>query len=289
MNWLNYIMDFVFWPMMIFAPAVWLSCVRTPPGVEVDRNEITRLTRWVWFFTLLAAAAFVALWILWEDFPRPMMLGAIAPAFSLTLRALPLKNPDWNAHDPKSQTRSASLVNRRPTSPVTRVYWIIAWVLTIGMISAVAARGLLPLVESPGRNERVLWLSALGTVAFNLFAVGMAMWAVNKTREEPEPRDAANNPDLDQSYASLRNFRAWSFYWLFAITMPVVFGGISIVMAWLPMDGTNGGWLGLVGGLLGSVIGIAGAIFGTVAGLRRVRINRELRELQNEDQVSGVA
>ncbi len=285
---LENIMTYGFWPIMILSPAVWLTCVRTPAGVEVDRDQIARLTRWVWISTLLAIALYVTLLILWAGFPKPMMLGAIAPAFTLTLRALPLKNPDWGPHDPNVNTRTASLVNRRPTMPVTRAWWLLAWVAALGLLIAAASRGLFAFEVLPDRNERVMWYWAMFMTAFGPFMVASAMWAVAKTREEPEPRDAANDQRLEESYASLRNFRAWCFYWLFAITMPVGFSGFGVVMAWAPVSANLGGALGMGGGILGSVIGIAGAVFGTVAGLRRVRINRELRELQANDRQAAV-
>ncbi len=284
---LESIMDFLFWPIMILGPAAWLTLVRTPPGVEVDTAQVQRLTRWVWVSTVLAALLFVTLRILWPSFPRPMMLGAIAPAFTLTLRALPLKNPDWGPHDQSSGTRSASLVNRRPTMPVTRGWWILAWLLAAGMLIAVTCRALYPFEILPERSERVLWLTGLMMNLFSVAMIGMAMWAVARTREEPEPRDVKNDPRIDESYASLRNFRAWCFYWLFAIAMPVMFSGLGVIVAWIKIDAGAGGWLGLVGGIGGGVIGIAGAIFGTVAGLRRVRINKELRELQHDDNAAN--
>jgi hypothetical protein len=270
--------DVIFWPIMIVAPAVWLGMVTTPPGVEVDRSEIRRLTAWTWFWTALAGITFVVLWFAWPGFPRPMILGLIAPAFSLALRTIPLKNPDWGGGVLGGKTRTASLVNRSATTAIASRSWMLAWAIPVGTIVAVVARRARPLETAPDHNEPVLWGIALGLAVLALLNVPAAMWAVRRTRDEPEPRDALGDPAIADEYARLRDFRAWCFYGLFGIAMPALFCGMAILLAWMPR-GAGGPWLGWVGGLLGCAVGLSGAIFGTVAGLRRVRINRRLRHL----------
>lgn len=282
-------MDFAFWPLMILGPALWLTLLRTPPGVAVDERQLRRLTAWVWICTALASALYVVLHFLWPNFPRPMMLGAVAPAFSLTMRAIPLKNPDWGGHNPQSAARSASLVRRSGSSPIGRWHWTLAFGLSIGLLLAVLARVLWPFAETAESNEWIVWGSALLTVSFGPGMVALTLWAVRRTREESEPRDPAAGPELAENYARLRDFRARCFYWLFGIVMPGVMGSLAVAMAWAPLNRNLGGWLGMAGGVGGTLMGFAGAVFGTVASLRRVRINRELREIQQQHNAPGPA
>ena len=69
-------------------------------------------------------------------------------------------------------------------------------------------------------------------------------------------------------------------------TVPV--GVLNVLLAWLPLDGGSAGLvLGIGGATAGTGLGIAGAVIGTIAGMRRVRINALLRELDARQRNLG--
>ena len=86
------------------------------------------------------------------------------------------------------KTRTASLVNRSATTAIASRSWMLACAIPVGTIVAVVARRARPLETAPDHNEPVLWGIALGLAVLALLNVPAAMWAVRRTRDEPEPR-----------------------------------------------------------------------------------------------------
>lgn len=270
--------DLLFPPLMILFPGLFILAVRTPPDVTIDRPRVRTLTTALWLCTTLALAVFGLAFAVWPGHAVARHLWVLCwLPFGVILALLPAKNPNYQAHDPATAARTASLANRERANPIGRGWWLLAWAMwTIG-VGGVCLR-LAGGQESIGWPR---WMLSLLLPLLAAFCPILAWWGVRRTLVEPEPMNSGGSLELAEEYARNRRFRAWSFYGLFGLAMPSVFLAVAFAAVWLPMTPATGAALGIGGAVAGSLVGVAGGIFGTVASIRRARINALLRRLES--------
>jgi len=260
--------DIVFTLFMLCTPAVIMLFYRPRPGSMADLPEIRRRRRLLWIATggaVLLYGGSLAL----DGFQNKFMWMMFFPLwFGLAMPLLLALRPE--AKSPFAQTgpRVAALSSRRQDSPIGRWNWIALWLLWLGAVVAVVARGLLAGdMQVPWSASVVCLVSAAGPLAL------APVWGPMLNRE-PEPLDRAGSAILVNAYAALRRARAWGLFWLSA-GMCVLFSALAVTHAWKPLPSSM---LGVVGAIGGSLIGISGAGFGAVMSHRRMRVRRLLDE-----------
>ena len=249
--------------------AIWVGLVLT--GLRFNFAMVIAGFWWPWFFPL------------W---------------FFLAMPAIVAKNPYWGwtvgSGSASGGVRTASLVNRERTSPVTRAMWAVPITLFVLILAAIAARGLLPFGVGPypgdsaidpeaarvayAEVERSRWILSL-VVFGSVFGFVLAILprSLRQPLSEPEPMDAAGSPELARLYAAQRRKRVLGLFWGTGVLLPACIGLSSVLQAWFPNDGST--W-GLVGGIGGSILGICGAVFGTWMMVERAKISEVRARLE---------
>lgn len=242
----------------------------------------------VWGGLLLASVQWPwARWVATFSWPLffPLWFGLAWPL----IRA---KNPAWErAMDGRlqaSQVRTASLVNRERTSPVTRGMWVAGTLACLVGPVAIALRavhlfpiesvdGAASLFESP---EHVRWFVFL--VVTSMTSLGQ-LWLPRVLRSmllEAEPLDAAGSRELSDLYAAQRRRRVLGMFWI-NVMSPAAISFILALAVWFPDFGAM--W-GLVGGLAGTVLGGMGAVFGFMMTSERAKIAEVRARLERSPQ-----
>ena len=91
-------------------------------------------------------------------------------------------------------------------------------------------------------------------------------------------RGAADSPQLSAAYAKLRASKAKG---LFILSLVMVLALLTVAVTSVSMHVDNNTLGAVLGAGFGILVGIAGATLGVVMGLRRMRINRMLNELNH--------
>jgi hypothetical protein len=212
--------------------------------------------------------------------------------FGLAWPLIRAKNPAReDAMDGRSQAspvRTASLVNRERTSPVTRGMWVAGTLMCLVGPVAIALRavhlfpiesvdGAASLFESP---EHVRWFVFLVVTAMT--SLGL-LWLPRVLRSmllEAEPLDAAGSRELSDLYAAQRRRRVLGMFWINVIS-PAAISFILALAVWFPGFGAM--W-GLVGGFAGTVLGGMGAVFGFMMTAERAKIAEVRARLEQSPQ-----
>jgi hypothetical protein len=210
--------------------------------------------------------------------------------FFLAMPTIVAKNPYWGwtvgGGSASGGVRTASLVNRERTSPVTRAMWAVPITLFVVILAAIAARGLLPFGVGPypgdsavdpeaarvayAEAERSRWILSLVVISSVFgFLLAILPRSLRRTLSEPEPMDAAGSRELAELYAAQRRKRVLGLFWGTGVLLPACVGSFSVLQAWFPQNGST--W-GLISGIGGSILGICGAIFGTWMTVERAKI-----------------
>ncbi len=290
----------IFGPVMLLFPLVFAALV---PNRAVD-DSVRIKARGLLLTLVMSTAVLLAIWVglvvtglrfnlamvianFWWPWFFPLW-------FFLAMPAIVAKNPSWGwtvgSGSASGGVRTAALVNRERTSPVTRAMWAVPITLFVLILAAIAARGLLPFGVGPypgdsavdpeaarvayADAERSRWMLSL-VVFGSVFGFLLAILprSLRRTLSEPEPMDAAGSPELAQLYAAHRRKRVLGLFWGVGVVLLLCIGLFSVLQTWFPHDGSM--W-GLIGGIGGSIVGIGGAIFGTWMSVERARI-AELR------------
>lgn len=287
----------IFVPVMLLFPLVFAALV---PNRTADDSARIK-ARWLMLTLAMGTAALLAIWVglvltgLRFDFAI-VIAGFWWPWFFplwffLAMPAIVAKNPYWGwtvgGGAASSGVRTASLVNRERTSPVTRAMWAVAITFFVLILTAIAARGLSPFGVGPypgdsavdpeaarvayADAERSRWILSLVVFgsAFG-FVLAVLPRSLRRTLSEPEPMDAVGSAELAQLYAAQRRKRVLGLFWGIGVVLPACIGLFSVLQAWFPNDGSM--W-GLIGGIGGSILGICGAIFGTWMTVERAKIS----------------
>ena len=189
---------------------------------------------------------------------------------------------DESGFRPSDSVRIAGLVNRARKSPLRRSHWWMFALAAIAGLAAISARALGAPFENDGLQRA--WLMQLAGYASQVLLIAAILpWVLRRMLLEPEPLDAAGNPDLAQMYDSLRDAKILGLFWMLGIAMPLVFATAFSVMCWTGI-GEYAAWIGAIGG---SCIGIAGAGFGVVMGMRRMRIAEFKRDLDRQARANS--
>lgn len=259
--------------VMVLWPAAVLACVRPLPGKV--RPDAAVLARRAWLGTL-AAVVVVGLcqWAAEAGLDGTPVLAhgwrvAVPLTFSfllwfrLCMPALRARHPGWG--DPTARTtgqRSASLTPRHVRPELPGWAWVLGALIWVAS-SVVLVRAVVADAASPALLVALL--------PYPGFALG-----ARQVRAEAEPRDAADSPELVAAYASLRRFRAWSFWWV-GVLMTLAFAAMALSLhhSWLDS--------GVLGAVLGAGVGLLGAFLGCVASVRRARVNALLAELESAE------
>ena len=294
----------IFVPVMLLFPLVFAALV---PNRAADDSARIK-ARGMLLTLAMSTAALLAIWVglvltglrfnfamviagFWWPWFFPLW-------FFLAMPAIVAKNQHWGwtvgSGSAGGGVRTASLVNRERTSPVTRAMWAVPITLFVLILAAIAARGLLPFGVGPypgdsaidpeaarvayAEVERSRWILSL-VVFGSVFGFVLAILprSLRRTLSEPEPMDAAGSPELAELYAAQRRKRVLGLFWGTGVLLPACVGLISVLQAWFPMAGST--W-GLVGGIGGSILGICGAIFGTWMTVERAKISEVRARLE---------
>ncbi len=271
--------DRLFPPLMIILPLVMVLCVRPRATSEAQLARARRLTMWLVIGTIAGLAVWLALylWVIPEQ-ARHMFWLALGPLMPLAMRIMPLKNRDMGSPHEGRTVRAASLASRAHASPVPRWAWGVLWLVTVVCLGVMAARWTREMSDAAVFR----WWVAFPIAAVLLpLEAALGPWAIGMVLREPEPMDASDSDGLRKAYARHRNERAWAFYGLFLV-MTLMIGAGNAVLVWIePSSGMDRN-IGLWGGGVGAAIGMAGAGFGVWSGMRRARLNRMVRELDEE-------
>ena len=297
----------IFVPVMLLFPLVFAALV---PNRAADDSARIK-ARGMLLTLAMSTAALLAIWVglvltglrfnfamviagFWWPWFFPLW-------FFLAMPAIVAKNPHWGwtvgSGSASGGVRTASLVNRERTSPVTRAMWAVPITLFVLILAAIAARGLLPFGVGPypgnsaidpeaarvayAEVERSRWI--LSIVVFGSafgFVLAILPRSLRRTLSEPEPMDAAGSPELAQLYAAQRRKRVLGLFWGTGVLLPACIGSFSVLQAWFPNAGSM--W-GLIGGIGGSVLGICGVIFGTRMTVERATISEVRARLDASD------
>jgi hypothetical protein len=293
---LGRVLMLLFVPVMLISPIAFAALVPNRAADEVSRVK----ARGLLLVLALSTAALLAIWLglvlTGVRFPQALLVAGFwwpwfFPLwFFLAMPAVLAKNPHWGwtvgGGAASSGVRTASLVNRARTSPVTRAMWAVPIAIYVLLLAGIAARGLMPFGVGfdPGdaavdpeaarlvyaASERSRWLLAL-VVHASVFGFLLAILprSLRSTLAEPEPMDAGGSAELSGLYASQRRKRVLGLFWGIGTVLPFFIGSFSVLQVWFPAVGSL---VGLVGGIGGAMLGIAGAIFGTWMTVERARI-----------------
>ena len=297
----------IFVPVMLLFPLVFAALV---PNRAADDSARIK-ARGMLLTLAMSTAALLAIWVglvltglrfnfamviagFWWPWFFPLW-------FFLAMPAIVAKNPHWGwtvgGGSASGGVRTASLVNRERTSPVTRAMWAVPITLFVVILAAIAVRGLLPFGVGPypddsavdpeaarvmyADTERSRWLFSLIVFASVYgFLLAILPGSLRRTLSEPEPMDAAGSPELAQLYAAQRRKRVLGLFWGTGVLLPACIGSFSVLQAWFPNAGSM--W-GLIGGIGGSVLGICGVIFGTRMTVERAKISEVRARLDASD------
>lgn len=287
--------DLIFPVAMLAFPLVFLLLSPRGPGNaqnEALRNHARGLTLLLAGLTVALITVHVLLWANNLGFARYMFVGFFPLWFGLAMPALSARNPDFAAaHPTGTAVRRASLAPRDNTPLAPRWMWTLSALIGAAFVIGTAIRPwgaaefFTDLFGSPVAafegTVRSTWLrSMIVQISSMALLFPMLFLCMNMVRREPEPLDARSSPELLESYASLRRFKAQAMLWLFGVGMNLLFGACFMLMAWLPSDSRTTTYiLAIGGGAAGSALGIAGGVIGTVASMRRARINALIRSL----------
>ena len=297
----------IFVPVMLLFPLVFAALV---PNRAADDSARIK-ARGMLLTLAMSTAALLAIWVglvltglrfnfamviagFWWPWFFPLW-------FFLAMPAIVAKNPHWGwtvgGGSASGGVRTASLVNRERTSPVTRAMWAVPIMLFVVILAVIAARGLMPFGVGPypgdsavdpesarvayAEVERSRWLLSL-VVFGSVFGFLLAILprSLRRTLSEPEPMDAAGSPELAELYAAQRRKRVLGLFWGTGVLLPACIGSFSVLQAWFPNAGSM--W-GLIGGIGGSILGICGAIFGTWMTVERAKISEVRARLDASD------
>lgn len=263
--------------MILFPLAFTLFAGRHP---ERAHDDVPQRMRRLWFATLLALGLHVGMQAWIESDPTalellrrawPVAFG-IGPFFVLWFvfagPALQARQPGYRPmpHPGSPEpVRSASLVRRDSSCPISRGAWILGWTL-FGLCSGAIA-------WSIAQGAPAMLVLGLG------FWLGMGVVGSRSSLIEAEPMDAAGSPELAEAWASLRRFKSWIFY-VAGLLGTVCFAGVAVMTVYAPDVA------GMSGAVIGTAGGIAGGVFGTMASVRRARINELLQKL-GASEVTG--
>ena len=290
----------IFVPVMLLFPLVFAALVPNRTADDSARIKARGMMLTLAMSTAVLLAIWVGLVLTGLRFNFAMVIAGFwwpwfFPLwFFLAMPAIVAKNPHWGwtvgGGSASGGVRTASLVNRERTSPVTRAMWAVPITLFVVILAAIAARGLLPFGVGPypgdsavdpeaarvayAEAERSRWIFSL-VVFGSVFGFLLASLprSLRRTLSEPEPMDAAGSPELAELYAAQRRKRVLGLFWGSGVVLPLCIGVFSVLQTWFPHDGST--W-GLIGGIGGSILGICGAIFGTWMTVERAKIS-ELR------------
>ena len=213
----------IFVPVMLLFPLVFAALV---PNRAADDSARIK-ARGMLLTLAMSTAALLAIWVglvltglrfnfamviagFWWPWFFPLW-------FFLAMPAIVAKNPHWGwtvgSGSASGGVRTASLVNRERTSPVTRAMWAVPITLFVLILAAIAARGLLPFGVGPypgdsaidpeaarvayAEVERSRWIFSL-VVFGSVFGFVLAILprSLRRTLSEPEPMDAAGSAEL---------------------------------------------------------------------------------------------
>ncbi len=271
-------------PVMLVLP---LGIVLLTPQRASEATQKT-LSRSIVLALAVATALALAGWLGMLLASQRMQGGALRTAtnfawvlffplwFGLGVPALKARNPIWGEAlqgrtSATGDLRTASLIPRGKDHPIRRGSWLFVAAVLIGLLGAIAARGLRPFGEDlVGQAQRSRWLMSLV-----LFVPIMAMtfavvpWALRRALVEPEPLDSGGSQELMAMYRAQRMRQVRGMFWLLGCALPAFLGALITASVWLPSFGSE--W-GLMGGLGGAGIGVAGAAFGCWMSYQRVRI-----------------
>ncbi len=287
----------IFVPVMLLFPLVFAALVPNRAANDSARIKARGMLLTLAMSTTVLLAIWVGLVLTGLRFNFAMVIAGFwwpwfFPLwFFLAMPAIVAKNPHWvwtvGSGSASGGVRTASLVNRERTSPVTRAMWAVPITLFVLILATIAARGLLPFGVGPypgdstvdpeaarvayAEAERSQWLLSL-IVFGSVFGFLLAILprSLRRTLSEPEPMDAAGSPELARLYAAQRRKRVLGLFWGAGVLLPLCIGSFSVLQAWFPQNGST--W-GLVGGIGGSILGICGAIFGTRMTVERAKIS----------------
>ena len=296
----------IFVPLMLLFPLAFAALV---PNRAVDDSARIK-SRGLLLTLAMSTAVLLAIWVglvltglrfnvamiiagFWWPWVFPLW-------FFLAMPAIVAKNPYWGCAvgggSASGGVRTASLVNRERTSPVTRAMWAVPITLFVLILAAIAARGLFPFGVGPypgdsavnpeaarvayAEAERSRWMLSL-VVSGSAFGFLLAILprGLRRTLSEPEPMDAAGSPELAELYAAQRRKRVLGLFWG-SVVLPLCIGVFSVLQTWFPHDGST--W-GLIGGIGGSILGICGAIYGTWMTVDRAKISEVRARLDAAD------
>jgi len=286
----------IFVPVMLLFPLVFAALVPNRAVDDSARIKARGLLLTLAMSTAVLLAIWVGLVLTGLRFNFAMIIAGfwwpwVFPLwFFLAMPAIVAKNPYWGCAvgggSASGGVRTASLVNRERTSPVTRAMWAVPITLFVLILAAIAARGLLPFGVGPypgdsavdpeaarvayAEAERSRWILSL-VVFGSVFAFLLAILprSLRRTLSEPEPMDAAGSPELAELYAAQRRKRVLGLFWGPGVVLPLCIGSVSVLQAWFPQNGSA--W-GLIGSIGGSILGICGAMFGTWMMVERAKI-----------------
>ena len=297
----------IFVPVMLLFPVVFAALVPNRAADDTARIKARGMMLTLAMSTVVLLAIWVGLVLTGLRFPFAMVIAGFwwpwfFPLwFFLAMPAIVAKNPHWGwtvgSGSAGGGVRTASLVNRERTSPVTRAMWAVPITLFVVILAAIAARGLLPFGADPyqgdsavdpeaarvayAETERSRWLLSLivfGSVVGFLLAI--LPRSLRRTLSEPEPMDAAGSRVLSELYAAQRRKRVLGLFWGTGVLLPACIGSFTVLQAWFPLAGST--W-GLVGGIGGSILGICGASFGTWMTVERAKISEVRARLDAAD------
>jgi len=286
----------IFVPVMLLFPLVFAALVPNRAVDDSARIKARGLLLTLAMSTAVLLAIWVGLVLTGLRFNFAMIIAGfwwpwVFPLwFFRAMPAIVAKNPYWGCAvgggSASGGVRTASLVNRERTSPVTRAMWAVPITLFVLILAAIAARGLLPFGVGPypgdsavdpeaarvayAEAERSRWILSL-VVFGSVFAFLLAILprSLRRTLSEPEPMDAAGSPELAELYAAQRRKRVLGLFWGPGVVLPLCIGSVSVLQAWFPQNGSA--W-GLIGSIGGSILGICGAMFGTWMMVERAKI-----------------
>jgi hypothetical protein len=297
----------IFVPVMLLFPLVFAALVPNRAADDSARIKARGMLLTLAMSTAVLLAIWVGLVLTGLRFNFAMVIAGFwwpwfFPLwFFLAMPTIVTKNPHWGwtvgGGSASGGVRTASLVNRERTSPVTRAMWAVPITLFVVILAAIAARGLLPFGVGPypgdsavdpeaarvayAEAERSRWMLSL-VVFGSVFAFLLAILprSLRRTLSEPEPMDAAGSPELAELYAAQRRKRVLGLFWGVGVVLPLCIGVFSVLQTWFPQNGST--W-GLISGIGGSILGICGAIFGTWMTVERAKISEVRARLDASD------
>lgn len=293
---LGRVLMLIFVPAMLVVPLVFAALVPNRAADDSARIKARGLLTVLALSTAVLLAVWLGLVLVGRGLSGAMIIAGFwwpwfFPLwFFLAMPAINAKNPSWGwtigGGSASGGVRTASLVNRERTSPVTRAMWAVPVLVFVLLLAAVAARGLMPFGAGPypgdsavdpeaaratyAEAERSRWLLSL-VVFGSVFGFLLAILprSLRRTLSEPEPMDAAGSAELAELYARQRRKRVLGLFWGLGTMAPLFMGSFTALQVWYPQDGSA--W-GLVGGVGGSILGVCGAVFGTWMTAERAKI-----------------